>query len=222
VSSLFRRRTQASDESPAADEPATIDSESEADETDSATSSGPRAGVKPKAYTPGKGKATPKRRDQRKRVAEPPPKDRKEAYKRLRERERGERAEARAAMMRGDEKYLPERDRGPERATIRNMIDARRSVGNYFFGVAIVIVLLGALPVPYVVKLAVNVLWVVMLVSIIIDGYLVTRLVRRMMSERFPKSTVRPGSLYFYAIMRAMTLRRMRMPSPQVKVGEKV
>jgi hypothetical protein len=231
VPSLFRRRTQAADEpaapEPTADEPDATEpaadeaASTEADATEE-SASGPRAGVKPRAVTPGKGRATPKRRDQRRRAVEPPPKDRKEAYQRLRDRERTERAEARAAMMRGEEKYLPERDRGPERALIRNLIDARRSVGNYFFAVAIGIVLLGALPVPYLVKFAVNVLWIVMLASIIIDGFLISRLVKRVINERFPKTQLRLGGLYFYAIMRAMTLRPMRMPKPQVKAGEKV
>ena len=30
------------------------------------------------------------------------------------------------------------------------------------------------------------------------------------------------GSLYLYAVMRAITFRRMRAPAPQVKIGDKV
>jgi hypothetical protein len=207
VPSLFKRRPDdaatASDDAP---EPAEDDA--------------PRAGVK--AYTPGKGRPTPKRKEAQRRTAEPPPSDRKEAARRLRDRQRTERIEARQKMMAGDEKYLPARDRGPERALTRDIVDARRNVAGYFLLVALVILLGSSGVMPPVVQLAAQLLWVLVFVVVIIDSVLLARKVRKLVKERYPKTTVRFGSLYWYAIMRSIAFRRMRMPSPRRKIGEKV
>jgi hypothetical protein len=49
-----------------------------------------------------------------------------------------------------------------------------------------------------------------------------SRRVRRVVGARFPKTEERWGSLYFYAIMRSLNFRRMRIPKPRVNVGDQV
>lgn len=140
----------------------------------------------------------------------------------MRKRQKDERAEARAAMIAGDDRYLTPRDQGPERALVRNIVDARRNIGTWFFAGAIVI-LVGTWPgVPNPVRFAFDAMWVVLLVAVVIDSILLSRLVKRLVWARFPKTTQRPGGLYMYAIMRALTLRRMRIPAPQVSIGDAV
>ncbi|MGH3738331.1 MAG: DUF3043 domain-containing protein [Micromonosporaceae bacterium] len=222
--SLFRRRADATDKSAPTD--ATDSSATATGATDAAGSGAddaePRAGVKPRAYTPGKGKATPKRSQARKRTAEPPPKDRKEATRRMRERQREERTEARQKMLSGDDEFLPVRDRGPERRLVRNIVDARRNIGTWFFAGAVVI-LIGTWPgVPNPIRFAFDTLWVVLLVAVVIDSVLLARLIKRLVWQRFPKTTQRPRGLYFYGVMRSLTLRRMRIPRPQVSVGDAI
>lgn len=180
----------------------------------------------PKNYTPSKrdlGKETPKRvSDQRRRVAEVAPANRKEALKQMRERQRAERAEASAGMRNGDEKYLMTRDKGPERSLVRDIVDSRRTAGTFFFGGA-VIVLIGAQGVmPPVVQVATTMLWVVLMAAVIIDSVLISYKIKRLVRERFPKTTQRFGSLYVYGIMRALQFRRMRIPKPKVALGTKV
>ena len=95
------------------------------------------AAPRPKGYTPSKkelGVQTPKRTSsQRRRGTEPAPANRREAYKQMRARQREERAEATTGMRNGDEKFLLARDRGPERALVRAIVDSRRTVGTWFF-----------------------------------------------------------------------------------------
>jgi len=175
----------------------------------------------PKGYTPGKGRPTPKRQPNRRRV-EPPPKDRKEAYRRWRERQRAERAAAREAMMRGDPSALLPRDQGPERALVRDLVDARRNVGTWFF-VGAFIILVGTSPaMPLQIQLAAQLFWIVLMFSFVIDCVLICRRVRQLVWQRFPKTTQRRGSLYFYAITRSITFRRLRVPRPRVKVGDAI
>jgi hypothetical protein len=204
VPSLFKRRDAEATDS-AADEPEPAD--------DAAPT---------KAYTASKGRPTPKRKEAQRRTAEPPPADRKEAARRLRDRQRTERVEARQKMMAGDEKFLPARDRGPERGLTRDIVDARRNVAGYFLLVALVILLGSSGVMPPIVQLGAQLLWVVVFVVVIVDSVLLARRVRKLVRERYPKSTVKVGSLYWYAIMRSIAFRRMRMPSPRKKIGEQV
>lgn len=195
---------------------------------DASASVTPEASPAPaqKGYTPSKrelGVQTPKRgSDQRRRGAQPAPADRKEAARQMRERQRQERIEAQAGMRSGDERYLLARDRGPERSLVRDLVDSRRTVGTYFFGGAI-LVLLGSQPfMPRAVQLVTNILWVVLAIGVVVDSFLIARRIKKTVGERFPKTTQRLGSLYLYGIMRGITFRRMRLPKPKVNVGSAV
>jgi len=208
VRSLFRRKTDATvAEHPTAAEP-TAD-----------------AALRPKGYTPSKkelGQTTPKRVSSQRRVGTPAPQNRREAYKALRERQRTERAEAAAGMRAGDERYLLARDRGPERALVRDIVDARRTAGTYFFVGAFIVIIGSSAWMPPAVQLTSTILWMLLALAVIVDSWLISRRIKRLVNERFPKTTVRMGSLSLYGIMRGLTFRRMRVPKPKVALGAKV
>jgi hypothetical protein len=205
VPSLFRRRTDAA--ATATHEPA--------EET------APR----PKGYTPSKkelGVVTPKRQTSGRRVGEPAPANRRDANKSVRERQRAERAEASAGMRAGDERYLLARDRGPERRLARNIVDSRRTVGTWFFAGALIVLIGSSTRMPPAIQLGANLLWAILAIGVIVDSILIARKIGRLVRERFPNSGVRKGSLAMYGIMRGLTFRRMRVPKPQVQLGDKV
>ena len=180
---------------------------------------------RPKNYTPSKkelGQATPKRTSNARRVGDPAPQNRREAYKSVRERQRAERAEAAAGMRAGDERYLLARDRGPERALVRDIVDSRRTVGTYFFVGAFVVIIGSGGWMPPAVQFASTILWMLLAFAVIVDSVLISRRIRRLVQERFPKTTQRMGSLSLYGIMRGLTFRRMRVPKPRVELGDKV
>ena len=178
-----------------------------------------------KGYTPSKrelGVATPKRGSpQRRRVAEPPPANRREAARRMRERQRSQRTESMDGMRRGDEKYLLPRDRGAERALVRNIVDSRRTAGTWFFAGAL-LVLVGSSVANPLIQLVSNMLWLLLALGVVIDGMLISRRIKKLVFERFPNTTQKPRSLYLYGIMRSLMFRRMRVPKPQVDIGETV
>jgi hypothetical protein len=184
----------------------------------------PGGSPRPKSYTPSKkelGVVTPKRQSNARRVTEAAPANRREAYKQMRERGRVERAEAAAGMRAGDEKYLLARDRGPERALVRNLIDSRRTVGTWFFGGAMIVLVGSGVAIPLV-RYASNLLWAFLAIAVIVDSVLIARRIKKVIRERFPKTTQRMGSLQLYGVMRGLTFRRMRVPKPQVELGAKV
>ncbi|MCA2212498.1 DUF3043 domain-containing protein [Jidongwangia harbinensis] len=198
-----------------------------ADVADSVTTTEPAepSAPRPKGYTPSKkelGVATPKRNSNQRRAAEPAPSNRREAYKQMRARQRAERAEAAEGMRAGDERYLLARDRGPERALVRNIVDSRRTVGTWFFAGAIIVLLGSSTRMPMPVQIASNLLWALLAVGVILDSWLIARRTRRLVKERFPNTTQRMGSLYLYGIMRGLTFRRMRVPKPKIELGTKV
>ncbi|WP_412749270.1 DUF3043 domain-containing protein [Krasilnikovia sp. M28-CT-15] len=179
--------------------------------------------ARPKNYTPSKkelGQATPKRAATGRRMAEAtPPANRREAYKQMRERQRQDRADAAEGMRQGDERYLLARDRGPERALVRNIVDSRRTVGTWFFAGALIVLIGSSGRMPTAVQLGANVLWLLLALGVIVDSVLIARRVKRLIGERFPKTTQKMGSLYLYGIMRGLTFRKMRVPKPQIEIG---
>lgn len=132
---------------------------------------------------------------------------------------REHRMKMREAMMRGEESALLPRDKGPDRALVRDIVDSRRNASSYFFAGLLVILILSTVNIP-VVRLAANVFFAFMLLTVIVDGYLLSRRIKKTIRERLPKANPSWGSLYFYAIMRAASFRRMRVPRPRLKVGD--
>lgn len=216
--SSFRRKTTAATEPEAAEATAATESGA-AESTEEKTAPARRRG-----YTVSKrelGKITPKRR-QAGRRAEPPPANRREALKRLREKQRQARAEARAGMLAGKEEYLPPRDKGPERRLVRDIVDARRNLASWFLPGALVVILGSSPTMPAEIQIGANLFWIALAVGVIVDSFLLTRRVKKIMLRRFPKADKPPRSHYFYAIMRAFQFRRLRIPAPQVKLGERI
>lgn len=203
--SLFRRK-------PATDvaEPVTPEPEATPERT------------RPRSYTPSKkdlGVVTPKRSGTGRRAAEPAPSNRREAYKSMRDRQRSERAEASAGMRAGDERYLLPRDKGEERRLVRNIVDSRHTIGTWFFGGALLVLVGSSAAMPPLVQMGSTALWALLAIAVIVDSFLIARRVKKLVSERFPKTTQRMGSLYIYGIMRGLTFRRMRVPKPQIEMG---
>ena len=179
---------------------------------------------RPKGYTPSKkelGQVTPKRSTTGRRFTEAAPTNRREQVKQMRERQRRERAEATAGMRAGDERYLLARDRGPERLLARNIVDSRRTVGTWFFGGALIVLVGSSVRIP-VVQLASNILWLMLAIGVVVDSVLIARRVKKMVKQRFPDTSQRMGSLQLYAIMRGITFRRMRVPKPMVEIGQQL
>ena len=168
----------------------------------------------------GKGRPTPKRREVEKgrRRAVGAPKDRKEAYKQVRERQRDERTRSMQALRAGDEKHLPPRDRGPVKRFVRDTVDARRTVAEFFLPLALLIFVLTLTPSDQA-KLIGSTLWMALVVLIVIDSVLLVARLRRGLRKSFPDQSHK-GAVP-YALMRSMQIRRFRLPPPRVRSGRR-
>ncbi len=167
-----------------------------------------------------KGRPTPKRseaRSQRRSVANTSM-TRKDAAKRQREERRVQLERQRQALASGDERYLPARDKGPVRRFARDFIDSRFNIAEFFLPMAVVILVLSMIRVPALQNIAL-LLWLVVIVLIVLDSALSGFRLKKRLNERFPDQSKRGAVAY--ALMRSLQMRRLRLPKPQVKRGER-
>ena len=168
-----------------------------------------------------KGRATPKRKDAeaRLKVNSLAPSVSKEAKARDRALEKSRRIEGRAAFMRGDENALPARDRGAARKWVRNYIDSRRTIGEYFLPTIMIVLVLTAIPVKGVQLLAILFMYGAMLYSLF-SAFFIGRKIKKLVAEKFPNEPLKGIGIYGW--LRSTQMRRMRAPAPQVKRGDSI
>jgi len=169
----------------------------------------------------GKGRPTPKRK-----VAEAAnkrplvPTDRRGAARAARERAREERNRQYQAMQTGDERHMPAKDRGPVRRYVRDWVDSRWNLGEFFLPLAAVFLVLqfslGRSVLATVVVLA---LYVYIIVAAVDTWLMWIRLKRRLVAK-FGVEAI-PRGLTMYAVLRSFQLRVSRLPKPQVKHGQR-
>ncbi len=165
----------------------------------------------------GKGRATPSRRQQEAARRQPiVASDRKAARRSSRTREAELRERARIGLANGEERYLPIRDRGPQRRFARDWIDSSWTLGEVTIPIFF-IALLATLAVPGVAWLAYVGYGV--LVLAVIDGYVRSVVIRRRLVARYGDQVQR--GLPVYVITRSLQLRRLRTPKPQVRRGQR-
>jgi hypothetical protein len=164
----------------------------------------------------GKGRPTPKRTEAQGRRTgppPPPPTTRKEAYKRMRAQQATRRVEARQGAARGDDSYLPARDRGPVRKLVRDVVDTRRNVGSFFLAIAGV-ALIGTVVPNLAVRSYASFLLFGFFLLLIVDSVVLSRRINRVVKERHPEASTR--GLVWYGISRSTMIRRWRFPKPDV------
>ncbi len=169
----------------------------------------------------GKGRATPSRKQQeaanlRPLVGKKTPEARKAEKAQIRE----ERIKARIGMAAGEEKYLGVRDRGPQRKFVRNYVDSKFSLGELVMPALLVVILISAID-SYVVQVATLLTMWTLFIGVAINGWILGRGAVRALEAKYGANKVESG-LKWYAGMRSVQMRPMRLPKPQVKRGTKV
>jgi hypothetical protein len=179
---------------------------------------GDRAGDRP--GDTGKGRPTPTRKEaqaaarERARIGM----DKKTAQKVLREKRAESNRKMREGMKSGDERYLPARDQGPVRRFVRDWVDARISVAEFLLPLLIAIMLLQSVGSTAMQRFSSS-LWAVTIMLLVVDTLWVRFRLRRTLKETFPDENLRGTT--FYALVRMLQLRFMRLPKPNVRMGGK-
>ncbi len=169
----------------------------------------------------GKGRPTPSRKEAEAaaRARAKVPRTRKEQAAAQRAA-RGETSQKmRQAMKTGDERYLPARDRGPVRRFIRDYVDSRFSFIELMVPLLVLSMILGYSGNTRMIQLGNTVLFTTILV-ILVDILMLRFRLRREMARRFPDEPTK--GITFYAALRSLQMKFLRLPKPQVKIGQKL
>lgn len=170
-----------------------------------------------------KNRPTPKRREQEAARRQPlVVTDRKAARDTDRAKRHDAQLRTRQAMVTGDDRYLPPRDKGPVRRYIRDRVDSRRSVGEFLLPVMI-LVLAGTVLEKWFAwaVFLVTLFMYAILIAAIVDSWLMWRGIKQGIIATFGAGSVPRGGAS-YAVMRALNMRRLRMPKPLVQRGQTV
>ena len=169
----------------------------------------------------GKGRPTPSRKEAEAaaKARAKAPRTRKEiaAAERLRKSESSQKI--RAAMKSGDERYFLARDKGPVRRFIRDFVDVRFSFIELMIPLLIIAMVLGYTGNTRMLVIS-NFLLMGTLLFILVDSLILRFRLRRELVRRFPNEPTK-GTTY-YALVRSMQMKFMRMPKARVKIGEKL
>lgn len=169
----------------------------------------------------GKGRPTPSRKEAEAaaKARAKAPRTRKEiaAAEKLKRTESSQKI--RAAMKSGDERYFLARDKGPVRRFIRDFVDVRFSFIELMIPLLVIAMVLGYTGNTRMLVIS-NFLLMGTLLFILVDSLILRFRLRRELVRRFPNESLK-GTTY-YALVRSMQMKFMRMPKARVKIGEKL
>lgn len=169
----------------------------------------------------GKGRPTRKRSEAEAAARRPVVGAKKgKSSQRAREERRESWAKTQEAYRTEDQRFLPVRDRGPARRYLRDLVDGRRNAGEYFLPAAIIVLVLGVLPYPIATLVSAVGMYTILGV-VLLDSFLLFRRAKAAVREKFGDKAATERGLGTYAMARALQMRRMRRPYPQVKHGQK-
>ena len=134
-------------------------------------------------------------------------------------RARSDRNRKYEAMRRGEEWALNPKDRGPARQLARDYVDSHRKVSEYYMYVLIVLLVAIFLRNKSLQDI-ISPLVIVLVVIIVIDAQLIRRQLNRLVAQRLPGQSAR--GLTMYAVLRALQIRRFRVPAPRVRPGDTI
>lgn len=172
----------------------------------------------------GKGRPTPTRKE-----AEAAAKlraragmDKKAAQKLLRERRADQNKKMREGMKTGDERFLPARDQGPVKRYVRDWVDARLTFTEFLLPILILIMVLTAVGgTDSAATTLANTLWMASILMLVVDVVYTRVRLRKALRDKFGPDEELRGTT-FYAFVRVLQIRPLRMPKPKVKVGQKI
>jgi hypothetical protein len=128
-------------------------------------------------------------------------------------------AKMREAMKTGDERFLPARDQGPVKRFIRDFVDSRFSFVELMIPVLLVTTIMAWSGSNTIAGYG-NALLLGMLLLIVVDLVRLRFRLKRELATRFPDEDTK--STTYYAVMRSLQMKFMRLPKAQVKIGQRL
>lgn len=153
--------------------------------------------------------------------------DRKQAKKLERERRNELYARQQEALQTGDERYLPERDKGRVKRFVRDFVDARWSFSEFLLPMMLLF-LVASLAMGFFggnqelasrVMVGITIMLYGFFFLSILEGVWVWQRLKRLIKRKYPNDVI-PRATWFYMYARMIMARRWRSPKPQVVRGD--
>ena len=122
-------------------------------------------------------------------------------------------------MKTGDERYYMARDKGPVRRFVRDFVDSRFSFVELLIPLLILVMILGYSGNRTLAGIG-NTVMLGTLLLVLVDVLVMRWRLRRELARRFPDED--PKGTTYYAVMRSLQMKFMRLPKPQVKIGQQL
>ena len=169
----------------------------------------------------GKGRPTPTRKEAEAaaRARAKVPRTRKEQMAAQRAARGDTSRKMREAMKTGDERYYMPRDKGPVKRFCRDFVDHRFSFIELMVPLLILTMVLGYSGNSNLRSIGNTVLLGTILL-VAADVFMMRRKLRKEIARRFPDED--PKGTTYYAVMRSLQMKFMRLPKPQVKIGQEL
>ncbi len=116
-------------------------------------------------------------------------------------------------------KSMTARDAAPEKALLRDYVDARFSIGELLLPSLVVILAMSflSLQLPAVTLISTALMYAFILL-VLFDAMLMWRGFKKVLAQRLPRASTK--GLMMYGMNRCIQIRRFRMPPPRIKRGE--
>lgn len=166
----------------------------------------------------GKGRPTPSRKEAEAaaRARAKAAGNSKAARKLAREKRQAAQLKIRDGLKSGDERYLPQRDKGPVKRFVRRWVDSRLSFAEILLPILFVLMFLIYSGNRQMVDFG-NRLWTTTILITIVDTLWLNFRLKRALRAEFPEESHKGTTTY--ALLRVLQPRFMRLPKPQVKIG---
>ncbi|WP_165873026.1 DUF3043 domain-containing protein [Nocardioides jejuensis] len=124
-------------------------------------------------------------------------------------------ADLREGYKTADESKLPERDKGPVKRLVRDVVDSRIGFAELFAPLLVLILIMSAVN-----PVLGQGMWLMAVVLVVLDIVWIRFKVRREVRRRLPGKPLK--GITYYAVVRSLQLRILRLPKPQVKIGQRL
>ena len=178
----------------------------------------------------GKGHATPSRKEREAARKRPLVPVRTKLTKEDRRKRGEQRLAARAGLEAGDERYLPLRDKGPQKRMVRDIVDARFTVGEFMIPLMFAVIIMTFIPdynavdadgkvtsIAATLQLTVLIALYGFFLVAFVDAVILGRTVVKKLQTKFGE--VEKG-VKWYAGVRAFQFRPLRVPKARVARGD--
>ena len=178
----------------------------------------------------GKGHATPSRKEREAARKRPLVPVRTKLTKEDRRKRGEQRLAARAGLEAGDERYLPLRDKGPQKRMVRDIVDARFTVGEFMIPLMFAVIIMTFIPdynavdadgkvtsIAATLQLTVLIALYGFFLVAFVDAVILGRTVVKKLQAKFGE--VEKG-VKWYAGVRAFQFRPLRVPKARVARGD--